>query len=274
MGTEFENASAVRRVTADEGRLSYEAAIAPGWDIAGNANGGYLIAVAARAMADAVGRPPLSVTAHYLSPGKPGPVTIDVEVVRDGRRMAVVRASMISATGPVLSLLGTFADHPVPGSGPAVIDGAPPEVPAPEECVAGGPPNEVGESGFGDRVIGRYHPADAGFREGRPSGTARMRGWFEFADGGHIDAFGLLVALDAFAPVCFNRPEFAVSWAPTIELTAHVRAEPAPGPLRVLFSSRFLQDGMFEEDGEIWDSAGRLVAQSRQLALLPRSPGV
>lgn len=273
MSTEFEGATAVRRVAAAEGRLAYEAAIAPGWDIAGNANGGYLIALAARAMADAVGRPPLSVTAHYLSPGKPGPVDIDVEVVRDGRRMAVVRGAMRSAAGPVLSLLGTFADHPEPGSGPAVVDGAPPDVPGPDECVASGPPNQVGESGFGDRVVGRYHPDDATFRLGRPSGTAQMRGWFEFADGGPIDAFGLLVALDAFAPVCFNRPEFVLSWAPTLELTAHVRGVPVPGPVRVRFSSRFLQDGMFEEDGEIWDASGRLVAQSRQLALLPRGPG-
>ena len=44
-----------------------------GWDIAGNANGGYLLAIAGRAMRDASGRPdPVSVTAHYLRPGTPG----------------------------------------------------------------------------------------------------------------------------------------------------------------------------------------------------------
>ena len=36
-----------------EGDGAYAARIEPGWDIAGNANGGYLIALAARAMADA-----------------------------------------------------------------------------------------------------------------------------------------------------------------------------------------------------------------------------
>ena len=74
MVTEFGAATAVSRVAMADGRAEYAAEIAPGWDIAGNANGGYLIALAARAMADAVGRPPLSITAHYLSPGKPGPV--------------------------------------------------------------------------------------------------------------------------------------------------------------------------------------------------------
>jgi hypothetical protein len=121
-------------------------------------------------------------------------------------------------------------------------------------------------------VIGRYHPADVGFREERPSGTALVRGWFEFADGSPIDAFGLLAAVDAFAPVCFNRAEFPMGWAPTLELTAHIRERPAPGPLRLQFRSRFIQNGMFEEDGEAWDSRGVLVAQSRQLALIPRTP--
>jgi hypothetical protein len=59
-------------------------------------------------------------------------------------------------------------------------------------------------------------------------------------------------------------------WAPTLELTVHVRAHPAPGWLRVRHQTRNLAGGMFEEDCEIWDSAGRLVCQSRQLALVPR----
>jgi len=58
---------------------------------------------------------------------------------------------------------------------------------------------------------------------------------------------------------------------PTVELTVHVRGIPAPGPLQCRFSTRFVQGDSFEEDGEVWDSAGRLVALSRQLALLART---
>ena len=69
----FATATAVRPAAAGQ----WSASIHPGWDIAGNANGGYLLAVAARALAGATGRPdPVTVTAHYLSPGRPGSVRI------------------------------------------------------------------------------------------------------------------------------------------------------------------------------------------------------
>ena len=57
---------------------------------------------------------------------------------------------------------------------------------------------------------------------------------------------------------------------PTIELTVHIRAVPAPGWLRTVMSTRFLMDGYLEEDGEIWDSTGTLVAQSRQFGMIFR----
>jgi len=261
MSGDFERATAVRL----RGEGMYDAEIAEGWDIGGNANGGYVIALAARAMADAVGRPPLTLTAHYLSPGKPGPVEIAVDVLRLGRRMATVRAAMRSAGTDVLALLGTFADQ-TPG-GPSLIVGAPPELPPIDECVQAAPPVD---SGFHHRVRSSVRPVDAGFRDGQPSGTAEMLGWFELPDDQPIDAFGLLMAADAFAPVVFNSGRFPVGWSPTLELTVHVRGVPAPGPLRCRFFSTFIENGMFDESGEIWDSEGTLVAHSRQLALIPR----
>ena len=45
---------------------------------------------------------------------------------------------------------------------------------------------------------------------------------------------------------------------------------PSPARVRCRFSTRFVTAGFLEEDGEVWDSTGRLVGQSRQLALVPR----
>lgn len=269
MATEFDTATAVTR--NDDG--SYAAAIAPDWGINGNANGGYVIALAARAMADAAGRPPLTVTAHYLTPGRPGPCTIDVDIVRVGRRTTTVRAMLRSGDVGVAALLGAFGEQVERGT--SVVHGAPPDLPPIDECPSSKPPNVV--SGFGDRVDARVRPSDLGFAVGEHSGRGELAGWFRLDDQADdavaLDAFGLLLAADAFAPVCFQLPDFPPGHAPTLELTVHVRGTPAPGPLRCRFTSRFMQQGLFEEDGEIWDASGKLVAQSRQLALIPRPAG-
>jgi acyl-CoA thioesterase len=54
----------------------------------------------------------------------------------------------------------------------------------------------------------------------------------------------------------------------TIQLTVHLRAKPAPGWLACRATTRFVSGGYHEEDFEVWDSAGTLVAQSRQLDLV------
>ena len=75
--------------------------------------------------------------------------------------------------------------------------------------------------------------------------------------------------VDALPPPVFNI-DIPTGWVPTVELTAHIRGIPAPGPLRCRFHTEIVQNGFMQEDGEVWDSAGQLVAQSRQLALVPR----
>ena len=267
----FEHATSVRRVGGDgaaaRSGAAFEATVQPGWDIGGNANGGYLLAIAGRAMAEATGRPPLTITAHYLAPAPAGECRVDVEVVRSGRRMATATASLVQADREVMRVLGTFGEQA--GAGPVLVSGEPPVLPPYEKCVVPVMPAEGLRPALNERLAVRMRPGDDGFRHGRPTGVAEIAGWFAFADERPVDAIGLLLVADAFPPPVFNT-ELPVAWVPTLELTVHVRGVPVPGPLRCVFRSRFIHGGLLEEDGEVWDTAGRLVAQSRQLALTPR----
>jgi acyl-coenzyme A thioesterase PaaI-like protein len=247
----------------------WSASIDQGWVIAGNANGGYLLAIAARALVGATGRPdPVTITAHYLTPVQPGAVRISTQVLKEGKRFATGAATMFSEDRPLLAVLGTFGDLARSG-GPELLEGAPPDLPPPELCVPLGP-TDTFPPPFMGKVELRLHPDDAAFVTGNQSGHPLMRGWFRLPGGEPVDGIALLCGVDAFPPTAFNA-HLPIAWTPTIELTAHVRARPGPGWLRCRFATRFVTAGFLEEDGEVWDGTGRLVAQSRQLALVPRS---
>lgn len=273
----FDRATAVIRREGTSGTTAtddvwFDATVHGGWDIGGNANGGYLLAIAGRAMAEVTGRPPLSITAHYLAPAPAGPCVVRVGLVRSGRRMATATASLFQGEREVLRVLGSFAEQVT--DGPTLLDGAPPELPDYDQCEVPPDPTDPSEGPMPElmqRLAVRMRPGDSGFRTGRKSGRAEMVGWFAFADAEPIDAIGLLLVADAFAPPIFNT-ELPVAWVPTLELTVHVRGVPVAGPLRCAFRSRFIAAGLVEEDGEVWDAAGNLVCQSRQLSLTPRPP--
>ena len=98
LSSSFAAATSVRPV----GDGLWAATIAPGWDIGGNANGGYLLAMAARALILATNRPdPITITAHYLSPGTPGPAEIATAIIKEGKRFATATATLVGRTaGP------------------------------------------------------------------------------------------------------------------------------------------------------------------------------
>ena len=268
MSRGFADATAVEVISRTEESIVLRGVVHPGWDIGGNANGGYLLAIAGRAMSEAVGRPPVTITSHYLRPAPAGPCTVEVRPVKVGRRLATATASLAIDGTQVLQLVGAFGEQ-TPG-GPRDVVEHPPALPPFEDCAARSAGAETGtRPELLNRLDVRMAPGADGFRTGRPSGAAEMAGWFALGAEEPIDVFGLLLAVDAFAPPVFNL-DLPIGWVPTIELTAHVRGVPAPGPLRCAFRSRFVQDGFVDEEGVIWDSDDRLVAQSRQLSLLPR----
>lgn len=254
----------------------YLGAVHEGWDIRGNANGGYVMALVASAMRDAAQRQdPISVTAHYLAPLPPGDVRIATEVVKRGKTFCTVSASMFQGEREAVSVIGAFGEIADPQSGLIHVDIAPPQLPPMTQC-SRRPSSSPGVSmglpgismGLMDKLDIWLHPDDTGFSRGEPSGKTIVRGWINFADNRPIDTLSLLLVADAFPPPVFQVMTVA-GWVPTVELTVHVLAKPASGPLRCVFTAHVVQGGMFEEDGQIWDSNDTLVAQSRQIGLVP-----
>lgn len=252
------------------GESSYEGEIQSGWDILGKANGGYLLAIAAHAGLLASGRrDPVSITGHFLAPATAGPVIVDTAVLKEGGRFATVRCTVRGDAGrPLVAALGSYGEL-APVEAPERVEGRPPELPPLEQCIKV-EPTATFPPPFMANVDLRLHPADTPVGpEGSP-GRPRVRGYFRWAGGEPLNTLGLVVAADAFPPTIFNA-DLPVAWTPTLELTTHVREAPPPDEwLRCSFNTRFITGGFLEEDGELWAESGRLIAQSRQLALLPR----
>ena len=260
-----------------QGDGAYAADLHPGWVVGGGLNGGYLLAVignAIRAELTPDGHPdPVSVSAYYLSPTVPGPAVVRVQRVRSGGRRSSVRATLVQQQDgreveriTVLAIQGDLDTMPVE------VDRqmAPPQLPPLEECLPTtmAPPDFLKIAPLLERFGTRLDPAYVGWAVGEPSRSGVIQGWFRLADERDLDPIALLLVVDALPPVTFDLG--LPGWAPTLELTVHVRARPAPGWAVVRHATRNISGGQFEEDCEVWDSTGRLVAQSRQLALLPR----
>lgn len=225
--------------------------------------GGYTLAVALAALGREVGVPaPLAASAHFLRPALHGPVTVETGVVRTGRRYATAGATLTQGGKPVLHVTGTYRCVPVEGRTLVLAD--PPRLPDPDRCFDAYEGFELGAATITQRVECRY-PAVPGWRAGVPTGLPAAELWLRLAGEEQHAAVHLPLLVDAAAPVVFELGELGSS---TLELTVHLRGDPAPGWLAARAVTRFLLDGHHEEDLELWDSAGRLVAQSRQLAVL------
>ena len=275
--SEFDRGTAVARREGTPG--VYDAELDPGWRIGGGINGGLLLALAARALSRHLGEgtghvDPVSISGYYLSASRPGPAEVHTETVRGGRTLSTGAARLVQRAedgSPVerLRVLASYGDLAA-AEGEVRTSAKPPLMPPPDQCISTehAPPQFLAQADLLHRLDLRLDPASVGWALGEPSGEGRIQGWLRLTDGRQPDPLMLLLAVDALPPVTFDLGLFG--WTPTVELTAHVRARPVPGWLRVVHSTRNLAGGYLEEDAEVWDESGRLVAQSRQLAVVPR----
>ncbi|MBO3744503.1 thioesterase family protein [Streptosporangiaceae bacterium NEAU-GS5] len=261
--TKFDEATQAIRV--DD--VTYDVCLDDGYAIGGPLNGGYLLAAVSRAAVDASPYPhPVSTSAQFLRAPVPGPAQVILEPLKTGRTAAMSRATLVQEGERFIEALVTTAElH----DAEPVFEGAAPAMPPLDQCARLPEPKPESGMTLNARMELYFDPPTIGWLSGAPSGRPESRAYFRLSEPQDPDAFVLALAVDALPPVVFSAG--ARGWAPTVELTWHLRALPAPGWLTLVGSGRLIRDGWFDEDVEVWDSAGRLVAQSRQLARLGRA---
>ena len=253
------------RVVAAGSPGEFAAELTSRWNgTAGAVNGGYMLAICTRALALGMPFPdPVVVSGFFLRPGTAGPAAVSTSVIRSGRSTAFGEAALTQDGRDVVRVTAAFARLGSAGQdGLVFLDGTPPALPPPAECV-GVPVGSFGLASIAERI--EFRSAELpGWFLGRPSGRPASEFWMRFADGREADLLSLPLLVDSTAPSVLELG----AGSTTIQLTVHLRAHPAPGWLACRATTRFVSNGYHEEDFEVWDSAGTLVAQSRQLALI------
>ena len=252
----------------------FETDVHPLWTVGDKPNGGYLLALLGRA-ARTTGREDggdgwevVSSAITYVRPPDLGPATITTSLLRRGRSAAQVRAVLRQEDTDIVEATSVLAD--LPAHAETRYDAtAPFTAPGPEDCLPL-PPRIPGGPKVGVMEVTelRLDPATMPFSESPAWSEARaeLQGWSRFADGRDPDPLSLLFFNDAIPPPTFRIG--STGWVPTLQMSAYVRARPAPGWLGIRMTANLVADGMVDETCVLWDSTGQVVAQATQLARL------
>jgi acyl-CoA thioesterase len=226
-----------------------------------------------RAMMNEVGdteRRARSLTVHFPRAVFPGAALIDVTVERAGRGMSTLSARLVQNERTAALAVGAFG---VDRDGPVWQDETMPPVPPPAE-VSPLPP--LGPLSFTSNW--EYRPC-LGPPPFSGASEALSGGWLRPVDAQTVELPLLAAMADGWLPAAAMRLSDARGAVPTVDLTIHFRAalpDPAVPPggwVLVRFRSQVAESGFWEEDGVIWSGDGRVLAQSRQLAIFPvRAP--
>jgi acyl-CoA thioesterase len=242
--------------------FSFSGQITDNWSINGVPDGGYLMAIIAKAMMQhsEMKSTPI-ITANFLDRCEPGDARVTIEKMTTSRQFDRFQGSLSQKGKEKIRAFGTFAvenkECPVER-----CESSEPEIAEPENCVA--VPEIPNYTLFGQLDV-RLDPVCTGWMSGKLSDTSEIKGWIKFKNDRPFDVLSILLIADSFPPAVISS-QGMVAWVPTIELSLNVRKLPTTDWLKCSFRTRFITCGLLEEDGEIWDQKGELIAISRQIA--------
>ncbi|MCB1001760.1 MAG: thioesterase family protein [Acidimicrobiales bacterium] len=253
----------------------YQASLSPAWRSMLDIHGGYVAAIAARAIEmslDDPTRPLRSYNAQFLRPARAGEITIHIDTVRSGRTAAFVRGTVTQDNRPVLTATA------IAGSDKDGLTFT--EVPPPAGATNGPPADAtrfVGtEPGLHFAQLDlRFEPGLTIFG-GHP--RARVAGWLRPLDPAEMISLPWMIcATDVMPPSMVFRTDRAVQ-AATIDMAVQlVRSQPSalvpPGTFVYAESICSISaEGYSVEDATFWSPDAQLLATSRQVRLAGTPP--
>jgi len=245
-----------------DGTGRFQATVSARWSINETPDGGYLMALLAGAALETSHKNGLSIlTANFIARAQPGPAEIVLGHMGASRHFDRWQVSLFQAGVEKIRSMVTLSNG-TPDGTDARYEKTAPVLAPPGDCVQFG--QMPGYSLF-DNMDVLLDPDCAGWTTGKLGDRSELRGWIKFKDDRPFDEPALLLAADAFPPPVFAT-QGMVAWVPTLEMSVNIRNRPQTRWLKCVFRTRFLNGGMVEEDGELWDEDGELTAISRQVA--------
>lgn len=264
---EFDSDTDMQLLSQSEDTYRYALSVSDRWSFGNAPNGGYMAALLAKAgRLSLQNHPdPVSITTQFVQPAKPEMAEIEVNILRIGGRISQTTISLIQ-TGQVCTQATAVFSNLGKLKGVSHFQGERPSLPKLDDCT----PVTGANATFRQRVDARFFPECADYWPHGGSETMSNAGWISMADGRPNDALSLLVFADSF-PRAVAMRSGKVGWIPTVDMTVQVLQPPVNGPVACLFNTQKIYGGLLEEQGQLWDSAGNLVALCRQSAV-PRIP--
>jgi acyl-CoA thioesterase len=261
----------------DGGAGRYHAVVSDQWNAPVLPHGGVITALALRAMTAELSAPDeslRSVTTVFAAQVPPGPVDIDVTLLRRGRTMSQAMATVrpVGAESGHTAVAVFGAARP----GFEFTDVVVPDAPPPEACPSFRDPLPEGVTGFPpasfwERVESRVAMGHAPWDEWEPTSSERVY-WYRFddppvSDDGEWDPLALVALCDTRPGAVGERmgPGMPNWFGPSADLTVHILGTARSPWLLSHNRARHAGDGYASVEMELWDPERGIVAFATQM---------